>query len=161
MLRSVLVPTILAVTLAAAACGQNPTAPSQTSGSPREPSADQFGQTPPEASRDALAVSATCTPTFKRLPNKYENMFPLTINFPSGCRWSARNNERGTVTWWLTSTTSDYKTHRYNEGLTAVGSKTVGIFYRGGFGQTHTLDVCLGEVCEAETPKVARYRFTY
>ena len=109
----------------------------------------------------ALATSTACKPTFERRASGYDDMFLLTIKFPAMCRWFAKNNERGSVAWWLTAPSSDYKTHRYDNGAAGVGAKTFGVFYRGGRGKTHTLDVCLGDSCDTDDSKVAKYRFTY
>lgn len=127
--------TLLALALAALgfgciACAEHPTTPSLTSAEAAptalgEPRSSELSA----ASGSSAAAASNCTPQFKRAKSKCDDMFPLTITFPSGCRWSARHDERGSIAWWLTNTASNYKTHRYDDGVTAVGAKTVGIFY--------------------------------
>jgi hypothetical protein len=107
------------------------------------------------------AVTAPCKPRFTRGKTLNGNFFPLKIRFPAGCQWFAKNNERGSVAWWLTENSADCKTRRSDRGVGATGTQTVGIFYRGGWDEVHVLDVCLGTSCSATDAKVAQYRFKY
>lgn len=117
-----------------------------------------------DAEDDALDVDAaalTCVPKFKRGKTLNGDFFPLTIRVAPGCQWFAKNNERGSIAWWLTENSPAYKTRRYERGVGGVGTQTVGIFYRGGWDEPHFLDVCQGTSCGPDDPKVKRYKFTY
>ncbi len=105
------------------------------------------------------AAPAPCKPRFKRTPSKESNrFFILTIDFPSGCQWFARDSEEGGNYWELT--VPDYELRnrqKYTRGFTGVGRQDIGVYFSAklGYGKHRTLvlDVCSGSSCDPGSQK--------